>query len=89
MRITPSAPSLTATRPSGRGKIVKLEWVNPHTWIHLEITTDERSGEVWVVEGGTPNVLRRRGSRRDCLPPLHPRSTDSRFYPERQPSEPD
>ena len=54
-----------------QGKIVKLEWVNPHTWIHLEITTDERSGEVWMVEGGTPNVLRRRGSRRDCLPPLH------------------
>lgn len=52
-----------------QGKIVKLEWVNPHTWIHLEITTEERRGEVWAVEGGTPNVLLRRGLRRDCLTP--------------------
>ena len=52
-----------------QGKIVKLEWVNPHTWIHLEITTEERNGEVWMVEGGTPNVLLRRGLRRDCLTP--------------------
>jgi hypothetical protein len=52
-----------------QGKIVKLEWVNPHTWIHLEITTEERQGEVWMVEGGTPNVLLRRGLRRDCLTP--------------------
>jgi hypothetical protein len=52
-----------------QGKIVKLEWVNPHTWIHIEITTEERSGETWMVEGGTPNVLLRRGLRRDCLAP--------------------
>jgi hypothetical protein len=52
-----------------QGKIVKLEWVNPHTWIHLEVTTEEKAGEVWMVEGGTPNVLLRRGLRRDCLTP--------------------
>ena len=52
-----------------QGKIVKLEWVNPHTWIHIEITTEDRAGEVWMVEGGTPNVLLRRGLRRDCLTP--------------------
>lgn len=52
-----------------QGKIVKLEWVNPHTWIHLKITTEEREGEIWMVEGGTPNVLLRRGLRRDCLTP--------------------
>ena len=52
-----------------QGKIVKLEWVNPHTWIHLEVTTGDREGEVWAVEGGTPNVLLRRGLRRDCLQP--------------------
>jgi len=52
-----------------QGKIVKLEWVNPHTWIHIEITTEERLGETWMVEGGTPNVLLRRGLRRDCLAP--------------------
>ncbi len=52
-----------------KGKIVRLEWVNPHTWIHLEIGKDDGSTEVWMVEGGTPNVLLRRGLRRDCLVP--------------------
>lgn len=52
-----------------QGKIVKLEWVNPHTWIHLEIRNSTGEPEVWAVEGGTPNVLLRRGLRRDCLLP--------------------
>ena len=52
-----------------RGQIVKLEWVNPHTWIHVEIEKDDGTNEVWMVEGGTPNVLLRRGLRRDCLTP--------------------
>lgn len=51
------------------GPIVKLEWVNPHTWIHLEHTNEDGTKEVWMVEGGTPNVLLRRGLRRDCLTP--------------------
>ena len=51
------------------GPIVKLEWVNPHTWIHLEVTQEDGTKEVWAVEGGTPNVLLRRGLRRDCLTP--------------------
>ena len=51
-----------------RGKIVKLEWVNPHSWIHLEIEQEDGTTEVWAVEGGTPNVLVRRGLRRECLP---------------------
>ena len=51
------------------GKIVRLEWVNPHTWIHVEVTKEDGSTEVWMVEGGTPNVLLRRGLRRDCLTP--------------------
>ena len=52
-----------------QGRIVRLEWVNPHTWIHLEVEADDGSTEVWAVEGGTPNVLLRRGLRRDCLTP--------------------
>jgi hypothetical protein len=51
------------------GPIVKLEWVNPHTWIHLEVTKEDGTTEVWAVEGGTPNVLLRRGLKRDCLTP--------------------
>lgn len=50
-----------------QGKIVKLEWVNPHSWIHLEVPAQGGGTEVWMVEGGTPNVLLRRGLRRECL----------------------
>lgn len=52
-----------------QGAIVKLEWVNPHTWIHVEVAKEDGGTEVWMVEGGTPNVLLRRGLRRDCLTP--------------------
>ena len=52
-----------------QGPIVKLEWVNPHTWIHVEVTKEDSTTEVWMIEGGTPNVLLRRGLRRDCLTP--------------------
>ena len=46
-----------------------MEWVNPHTWIHLEVTNDDGTREVWMVEGGTPNTLLRRGLRRDYVQP--------------------
>jgi hypothetical protein len=46
-----------------KGKVTKVEWVNPHAWIHLK--TDK--GEDWMVEGGTPNTLLRRGINRDSL----------------------
>lgn len=50
-----------------QGELVKLEWVNPHSWLHLEVPTEGGGTEVWMVEGGTPNVLLRRGLRRECL----------------------
>lgn len=49
-----------------QGKVVRLEWVNPHTWIHVEIIKDGKP-EVWMVEGGTPNTLLRRGITKDSL----------------------
>ncbi len=52
-----------------RGPVVKVEWVNPHTWIHLEVTADDGTKEVWMVEGGTPNTLLRRGLQRDSITP--------------------
>ena len=52
-----------------RGPVVKVEWVNPHTWIHLEVTDDDGTKEVWMVEGGTPNTLLRRGLQRDSIMP--------------------
>ncbi len=53
-----------------KGPIVKVEWVNPHTWIHIEVTNeDDGTKQVWMVEGGTPNTLLRRGLRRDYVQP--------------------
>ncbi len=59
------------------GRITRLEWVNPHTWVHIAVTEMVKEGqnivpadptqEVWAVEGGTPNTLLRRGLRRECL----------------------
>ena len=50
-----------------KGPVVRVEWVNPHTWIHLEVTTDSGDKEIWMVEGGTPNSLLRRGLKRDTI----------------------
>ena len=51
-----------------QGKLVRLEWVNPHAWIHIEITNKDGAKEVWMVEGGSPNSLLRRGVTKDSLP---------------------
>ncbi len=51
-----------------KGKIVKIECVNPHTWIHVEITKDDGAKEVWMVEGGSPNTLLRRGANKNTFP---------------------
>jgi hypothetical protein len=52
-----------------KGPVVKVEWINPHTWIHIEVTKPDGTKEVWMVEGGTPNSLLRRGLKRDSLQP--------------------
>jgi Family of unknown function (DUF6152) len=51
-----------------KGKIVKVEWVNPHTWIHVEVTKEDGTKEVWMVEGGSPNSLLRRGATKTSFP---------------------
>ena len=50
-----------------KGPVIKVEWVNPHTWIHMEHTEEDGTKHVWMVEGGTPNTLLRRGLSRDDL----------------------
>lgn len=52
-----------------RGPITRVEWVNPHAWIHIEVTNEDGSKENWMVEGGTPNTLLRRGLTRNSLKP--------------------
>jgi len=49
--------------------VTKVEWVNPHAWIHLEVTKPDGTKEEWMVEGGTPNTLLRRGVTRESLKP--------------------
>ena len=50
-----------------KGKIVKIEWVNPHAWIHMEVTNPDGTKDVWMVEGGSPNSLLRRGVTKESL----------------------
>ncbi len=51
------------------GVVVKMEWINPHSWVHVEVTNDDGSKTTWMVEGGTPNTLFRRGFTQDSLAP--------------------
>lgn len=50
-----------------RGKITRVEWINPHTWVHLEVESEDGTTEAWMVEGGTPNTMLRAGFTRDTL----------------------
>lgn len=50
-----------------KGTITKVEWVNPHAWIHLAVKKPDGKIEQWMVEGGTPNTLLRRGITKDTL----------------------
>jgi len=49
------------------GTLVKTEWINPHAWLHIEVKKPDGKTEVWMIEGGTPNTLMRRGISRDTL----------------------
>jgi hypothetical protein len=51
------------------GTITKVEWVNPHVWIHIEVKKPEGTVESWAVEAGTPAVLFRRGFTKQLLAP--------------------
>jgi hypothetical protein len=50
------------------GVVTRMEWINPHSWIHLDVTGEDGEVEKWMVEGGAPNALLRRGFNRDSLP---------------------
>lgn len=51
------------------GEIVKMEWVNPHSWLHINLTQADGTVVLWRVEGGAPSALLRRGWNRNSLPP--------------------
>ncbi|MEO8097349.1 MAG: DUF6152 family protein [Acidobacteriota bacterium] len=51
-----------------RGVVTDMEWINPHAWIHIDVKGADGKITSWMVEGGSPNILLRRGFNRDSLP---------------------
>jgi hypothetical protein len=51
------------------GKVIKMQWINPHPWIHIEVMGEDGKAAVWMIEASAPNNLLRRGFTRDSLPP--------------------
>lgn len=51
------------------GTVTKMDWINPHSWIHLDVETESGEVQKWMIEGGAPNALLRRGWNRNSLPP--------------------
>ena len=50
-----------------KGTITKMEWINPHSWIHMEVKNPDGTVTEWMIEGGTPNTLFRRGFTREAV----------------------
>ena len=50
------------------GQVVMMEWVNPHSWLHIDVKKADGSTERWKIEGGSPSVLMRLGWNRNSLP---------------------
>jgi hypothetical protein len=63
------AAEFDATKPIKlKGTVVKMEWINPHTWLHLDVKRADGKTERWMIEGGPPNALYRRGFNKNSLP---------------------
>jgi Family of unknown function (DUF6152) len=52
-----------------RGVVTKMEWINPHAWIHLDVKNADGTVTQWMIEGAAPNALVRRGFNRNSLLP--------------------
>ncbi|MCU1336559.1 MAG: hypothetical protein JWO19_2140 [Bryobacterales bacterium] len=51
-----------------KGTVAKVEFINPHSWIHMDVKDSDGKVTRWMVEGGSPNALFRRGVTKDALP---------------------
>jgi hypothetical protein len=51
------------------GTVTKMEWINPHAWIHIDVKLPDGKVEKWMIEGGTPNTLFRRGFTKNSVLP--------------------
>ena len=62
------AAEFDANKPVNlRGPVTRVEWINPHAWIHIDSKNADGTTTKWMVEGGTPNTLLRRGITKDSL----------------------
>ena len=52
-----------------QGKVQKMEWINPHAWIHVDVPDSDGKIVTWMIEGGSPNILLRRGFTKESLLP--------------------
>ena len=51
-----------------RGTVVKMEWMNPHTWLHIDVKEPDGKVTQWAIEGGAPNAMFRRGWNKNSVP---------------------
>jgi hypothetical protein len=50
-----------------QGVVTQMEWINPHSWIHLDVKAPDGTVTNWMIEGGSPNILLRRGFTKQSL----------------------
>jgi hypothetical protein len=63
------AAEFDSTKPIKlHGVVTKMEWINPHAWIHLDVKNEDGTVTSWMVEGGSPNTLLRNGFTKASLP---------------------
>ena len=64
------AAEFDSTKPVRlRGTITRMEWINPHSWLHLDVTQEDGTVESWMIEAGPAGVLVRRGWTKDSVEP--------------------
>jgi len=64
-----SAAEFDANRPvTLRGTVTRMQWINPHPWLHIEVKAPDGTAVAWMIELSAPNTLVRRGFTRDSLP---------------------
>lgn len=51
-----------------KGVVTKMEWINPHAWIHIDVKNPDGTVTSWMIEGGSPNTLLRNGFTKNSLP---------------------
>lgn len=63
------AAEFDASKPiTLRGIVTKVEWINPHSWIHIDVKNPDGTVVNWMIEGGSPNALVRRGVTKNLIP---------------------